>query len=246
MRHAFIYFNVPAGIFRRLSRAILISTALILAGSMVSAAHGQAADQDLADANVSDPERQQETLDWLDKYMTDSALMRAEEVAKIRTAITQMTPSQLERWLGQTRQLREYVESPQWQETRKWLQGFLKVQAIYSDQEIQQFREQLFNADAEQMLAMLQRIQAKHESMVWMHQASDKSRQLDVKARNASVARQDAATKTARTAAARSNPLFGSAGNASRGAKPNSGYRIPGPLIDSRTVAQWSVFRGIW
>ena len=83
-----------------------------------------------------------------------------------------MSPSQLERWSVQTRQLREYVESPQWQTTKKWLHSFLKVQAIYSDKELQEFRQKLFDADADQLLVMLQQIQAKHESMVWMQQAS--------------------------------------------------------------------------
>jgi hypothetical protein len=159
-----------------------------------------------------------------------------------------MTPSQLDRWLAQTRQLREYVSSPQWQETRAWLRGFLKVQAIYSDQEIQEFRQKLFDADPDELLAMLQKIQAKHESMVWMHQASQQSRQMAVDARASQVARQDAVNNAARQAAAsaRQAPLFGSTGGASGGRPRDSGYRVPAPLINSRTVAQWTAFMGVW
>ena len=167
----------------------------------ICAACGQATGQDLADTNLSDAKHQQETLDWLDKYLTDSDLMLPGAAAKIRAAVAQMSPSQAERWSVQTKQLREYVESPQWQTTKRWLHSFLKVQAIYSEKELQEFRQKLFDADADQLLAMLQQIQAKHESMVWMHQASGKTRQMDVQARNTAVARQDAANSAARTTA---------------------------------------------
>jgi hypothetical protein len=244
MRNASLRHRASAKTICLLSAPILLATTL--AWSPVGSAYGQAPTQDLADANLSDPDRQRETLDWLDTYMTGSDLMSRDDVAKIRAAVVQMSPSQLERWLKQTRDLRAYVESPQWQDTKKWLNGFLKVQAIYSDKEIQEFRQQLFDADPEQMLAMLQRIQAKHESMVWMHQAAGKSRETDLQARNAMVARQDAANNAARTAAATQSALFGNVGNFARSSKPDSGYSIPGALINSRTMAQWTVFQGMW
>jgi hypothetical protein len=208
-------------------------------------AYGQAAGQDATDANLSAAERQPETLDWLDKYLADSDLMLPGTVAKIRATVEQMSPSQLERWSVQTRQLREYVESPQWQTTKKWLHSFLKVQAIYSDKELQEFRQKLFDADANQLLAMLQQIQAKHESMVWMQQASQQSRQMGMQARNTTVARQDAANK-AQARAPSPVPLFGNAGGAGTVRKRDSGYRVPGPLVDSRSVAAWEVWRAAW
>jgi hypothetical protein len=215
---------------------------------MVTTAWGQQPAVDLADEKVSDDERLRETLDWLDKYMSDSQLAPPGAFEKVRAVVAQLTPSQLEQWLIQTRRLRQYIESPEWQETRQWLRGYLKVQAVYSEQEIQSFRQRLFNADPDELLAMLQQIQAKHESMVWMHQASTQSRSMDVQARNARVARQDAANAAAMQAAAqRSAPLFGNAMNAGAAArKPDSGYRVPGPLIDSMTVARWTAFAGAW
>ncbi len=198
-------------------------------------------------AQTAEDERA-ETLAWLDQYLSQSDLLDPKTLVQIRAAVKQMTPSQLDRWLAQTRQLREYVSSPQWQETRAWLQGFLKVQAIYSDQEIQEFRQKLFNANPDELLAMLQKIQAKHESMVWMHQASQQSRQMAVSARERQIARQDAANNAAQqaAAAARQTPLFGSTGGAAGGRPRDSGYQIPGPLINSRMMAQWTAFMGVW
>jgi hypothetical protein len=171
--------------------------------------------------------------------------MREEDVVKIRQAIAQMTPSQLEQWLQQTRKLREYVESDEWQQTKQWLRGFLRVQNIYSDKEIEQLRKDILNADAEQMLEILREIQEKHDNLVRMHQASEKGRQLQVQQRNQSVARQEAAMRAARSSTSRSVPLFGSTAGSSAGRKKSSGYRVPGPLITSRQVARGVVRREV-
>jgi hypothetical protein len=245
MENLFIQHGIGTGKCDRRSRSILLMSTGVLALCVTCAAYGQASGQDLADANLSVAERQQQTLDWLNKYLADSDLAQPGTIDQIRAAIEKMSPSQLERWLAQTKQLREYVESPQWQSTKKWLHSFLKVQAIYSDKELQEFRQKLFNADADEMLALLQQIQARHESMVSMHELAAKTRQMDLQARNASVARQDAANK-ARPSTGGAVPLFGNAGGAGTGRKPDSGYRVPGPLIDSRTVAAWEVWRNAW
>jgi hypothetical protein len=225
-----------------------MSLLLIGGSNPLTTAWGQQSTVDLADEKVSDNERLRETLDWLDKYMVDSDLASPGSIEKVRATVAQLTPSQLEQWLIQTRRLRQYIESPEWQETRKWLRGYLKVQAVYSKEEIQAFRQRLFNADPDELLAMLQQIQAKHESMVWMHQASTQARSMDLKARNQRVARQDSINaNAAQVAAQRSAPLFGNAMNAGgAGRKQDSGYRVPGPLIDSRSVASWAAFAGAW
>ncbi len=228
--------------------SLLLSLLLVGEPGTITTVSGQQPTVDLADEKVSDSERLSETLDWLDKYMADSDLAPPGSFEKVRAVVAQLTPSQLEQWLIQTRRLRQYIESPEWQETKQWLRGYLKVQAVYSEQEIQSFRKRLFDADPNELLAMLQQIQAKHESMVWMHQASTQSRSMSVQARNAQVARQDSVNAAAtQAAAARSAPLFGNAMNAGSAArKPDSGYRVPGPLIDSMSVARWATFAGAW
>ncbi len=224
----------------RIAKGILLATPLLLLFH-ASVAFAQDPSKDLSDPSLTSAERKEATRLWLDKYLTDSELMRTEDITKIREAVERMSPSQLERWLQSTEQLREYVESPQWQETKRWLKGFLRVQAIYSDAEIQQLRNDILNADADQMLAIMKRIQAKHESLVWMHQASEQTRAADVKQRNTNVAQQAAAASRSRSSSTANVPLFGS--GAAKGQKPSKGYQPPGPLINSRDVARATVWR---
>ncbi len=226
------------------NRTILALAAWLLVATVTSIANAQITAKGLTDPNLTDSERKQATMLWLDKYLTDSELMRKEDTAKIHQAVSNMSPSQLRQWLQSTRELAEYVESPQWQETKRWLRNFLRVQAMYSDKEIEKLRSDILNADANQMLAILKRIHAKHASLTWMHQASEKSRAMAVKQRNASVAKQASAVASARSSGSSSAPLFGA--GFSKGQKPSKGYRPPAPLITSRDVARATVWSEVW
>jgi hypothetical protein len=225
------------------SQAICLTAALLavtLVTGPTAILRAQITEVDPSRPDLTDAERKEATLLWLDKYLADSALMSEQNTAKIRQAVEQMSPTQLEQWLQQTAKLREYVESPEWQDTKVWLRSFLRVQNMYSDKEIQQLRNEILNADAQQMLDILERIQAKHESMVWMKQASNQARAVELKQRNAAVAKQSAAASKRRGSSA-SMPLFGQ--GMAKGKKPSKGYRPPGPLITSREVARATVWR---
>jgi len=87
----------------------------------------------------------------------------------------------------------------------------------------------------------MKRIQAKHESMTWMHQASQQTRAVEVTNRNANVAQQAAAASRSRSSSTANVPLFGS--GVAKTQKPSKGYRPPGPLINSRDVARATVWR---
>lgn len=220
---------------------LVLGVAVVAAMILTTAAWGQ----DLIDdANLPIQERRDLTLRWLDQYLTESDLLRKEDMDRIKAGVEQLTPSQLELWLGQTKDLREFVESPKWQDTKVWLREFMRVQKMYSDAEIARLRAELVNADAPQMLAILKRIQAKHDSMVWMHQASDKSRQLSMRTREENIAAQEAAAAALRNPAApaASQPAVAQSG----GTRTRSGYQVPSSLIMSRQVARAEVWAQAW
>jgi hypothetical protein len=228
----------------RSTRWLLICSALTL---LVAPCWAQVGDRRFSDDNLTDAERRETTLLWLDSFLTESNLLRQEDISKIREAVSQMSPSQLREWLEQTKQLREYVESEQWQETKQWLREFLRVQAVYSDEELQKLRDEIVQADADQMLAILKRIQAKHDALVWMHQAAQRNRQVEVAERDAHVAQQSAAADAARaSAAAVGGPLYGGGAAGGGARRPSVGYTVPRPLIDSREMSRAAVWSELW
>jgi hypothetical protein len=194
------------------------------------------------DANLTDEQRRDLTLRWLDRFLTESDLLKKEDFLKIRQAVEQMPSSQLQQWLEQTKTLREYVESDRWQTTKRWLREFLRVQNMYSESEMQQLRNEILNANAAQMLVIMKRIQDRYDRLVWMHQAAKKSREIAVRERDLSIAEQQAAAAVARAASAQSQPPVVDAG----GGKDTRGYSVPRSLITSRETARVSVWWEMW
>ena len=235
--------SVTRSIVRRFAAVVMVPVFIGLMFSLATSARGQLTD----DANLPIEERREMTLQWLDRYLTESELLRKEDMDKIRAGVAQMSPSQLEQWLAQTKDLRAYVEGEKWQETKTWLRGFLRVQAMYTDAEIQKLRNDLVNADAAQMLVILKRIQAKHDSLVWMHDAAEKSRQIAVLHRDATMAAQEVAQAVAGAYRTGDVPLFGNPqAGVPRGNRNKSGYQAPGSLINSRDMSRATVWAEVW
>ncbi|MCU0959051.1 MAG: hypothetical protein MUF48_03005 [Pirellulaceae bacterium] len=228
---------------RRIGASVLVWATLVLGGWGLPSAFAQLAD----DPSLTLSERRELTLQWLDRYLTESDLLRPTDMAKIREAVLQMAPSQLEQWLAETKDLRAYVESEKWQATRRWLREFLRVQAMYSDAEIQQLRDQIVRADAAQMLAILKRIQSKHDSLMWMHDAAEKSRQIAVMSRDENHALQQAQAAAMRESRRTDTQLFGSSSaGADNAARNRQGFQPFGALVNSRELAVMSTWREAW
>jgi hypothetical protein len=198
-------------------------------------------------SGLTDVERRESTLRWLDAFLTETSLLRPEDMAQIREAVAGMSTSQLEQWLAQTKTLREYVEGEAWQRTKTWLREFLRVQNVYGEDELQRLRDQLVNAEADQMLAILKQIQARHDRLAWMHNAAEQKREFAVRGRDFSVAEQQAANRAARAAAPLELPPVGDTTAAAPGInRVPRGTVIPSPLINSRDVARMAVWSEIW
>ena len=198
-------------------------------------------------ARAQEPQADQQdlrgvALDWLDNYLTKQVLLKREDVAKIRQTVSQMSPSQLEDWLNRTVKVRDFLESDEWQETNAWLREFLRVQAIYSDDEISELKDRIAAADPDELLDILEDIERKHRSLRSMHSASERNRQASLKARESTIKQQEAAAKAARKSYGGSRPLFGnSQGHAANKYTASKGYRPPPPLVTSREVAREAV-----
>ncbi len=188
-----------------------------------------------------------EALNWLDEYLTSQVLLKKEDSARIRETVSQMSPSQLQDWLEKTQKIRAFLESDDWQDTNTWLREFLRVQAIYSDEEIETLKDKISKADPDELLEILEDIEAKHNSLRSMHRASNQNRQAELKARDAMIKQQSAAAAAARKSSGGSRPLFGSTqGKAANKYTASKGYRPPRPLITSNEVAREAVQRQVF
>ena len=235
------------GVFSLRQQVVWLTVALTFGLFLASRTHAQVAGGVPGFSGMTDAERRESTLSWLDSFMTETSLLRPEDMSQIRDAVAGMSTSQLDQWLAQTKALREYVESEAWQRTKTWLRVFLRVQNVYGEDELQRLRDQLVNADADQMLAILKQIQARHDRLVWMHAAAEQKREFAVRGRDFSVAEQQAANRAARAAApVELPPVDGTEGTPVDIDRTPPGTAIPSPLINSRDVSRMAVWSEIW
>ena len=79
-------------------------------------------------------------LEWIEDYRKEQVLFHDDDIARLQKELAEDTPEEAIKWWQRTASMREALESPQWQETREWLREFLKVQAIFSDEEVDELR----------------------------------------------------------------------------------------------------------
>ena len=188
-----------------------------------------------------------QTLDWLDNYIKVQVLFDPKDIEAVRTSVAQMTPDELHRWLEETKQLRADLDSPGWRGTRAWLKKFLAVQAIYSDEQIAQFRDEAKEAAKEspqKFQTILVDVEEKRASVA---RGAANDRQLREQMNTISRAyRQDQFAQ--REAARRQAAQFGSGAASGRSAPVPQKTRVgpPPPLVNSLDVARWSVMQNFW
>ena len=97
----------------------------------------------------------QTALNWLSDFQKKQVLFNDREITRIRQKLVDAPPERVEQWLAETKDVRQILDSPEWQETRAWLKEFLKVQAIYSDKELAEFRDKALTGPPQDLKKML-------------------------------------------------------------------------------------------
>jgi hypothetical protein len=243
--------------------SLAFAIGLLLAAVSVGAEQDDQGDRATDPASNAEYQREmREALDWLDRYLTTEVLFDRQDIARIREEVAEMSPDQLREWLDRTRQIRARLESPEWARTREFLRDFLSKQAMYSDEEIEEFRKNAAEMSPEELTELLDRVEEKHASISGMFKASEEKRADSVEsrrkameiekerrkaaldARDRYVKQQASAQSSAARYASRSNkPLFGSTQSQAVRARPT--YRPYAPLITSREVAHETVRRSV-
>ena len=110
---------------------------------------------------------------------------------------------------------------------------FLKVQAIWSDEEIEEISNSIPDMNDDELMDLMQKIRDKHRTLRWMHSASNVHRKATV---NITQGLQQQSAEARKMAARSSVNRGGSSGTVTPRPHTSKGYRVPGPLIG----------RGVW
>jgi len=121
---------------------------------------GAALTVDGAEAAAGSPESpNHRAVAWLDRFASEQVLYRDQDIAVIRKEMVEASREKAQQWLDATAEVRRTIESPEWQETRKWLSRFLNVQAIYTDEEVADFHKKVMAATPAELGRMMREIE---------------------------------------------------------------------------------------
>lgn len=217
-----------------MSVALVLSIGVWMSPSTVA----QEADADAADAKVT-------ALKWIDSYREAQVLFHKEDMDRLHKKLATATPEQAAGWLKETKDIRNALDSQEWQETRVWLKEFLKVQAIYTKEQIEHFREEAKEAakkSPEKFKELLMDVENKRAKLISGAATSARLRQQKLAVAEAYRKEEAAARDAARIAAAKQAEVR----SAPQSVQKRPERQRPPQLIDSLDVARWSVMRGFW
>ena len=234
-------------------------TARVLAGvcfALVFMVGSTGLAQEKAAAQTADDVKSQADVDkdtvlkWLDAYRKKQVLFHDEDIARLRKDLADDTADEARRWWARTAEIRAALDSTEWELTREWLREFLRVQAIYSDQEIDEFRNEATTTVQEgtpkefkEILADIERRRTR------LRQGSANARELrESQLEVVQAFRKEEAS--ARLAADRSRAAAAASFNTNTAGQQNVRPRAPRysrpPIVTSLDAARWSVMRGFW
>lgn len=192
----------------------------------------------------ADASAKKQALAWVDGYRGRQALFHDEDVAQLREKLNAGTEAEAKTWLEKTQEARQALDSERWQKTQQWLRQFLRVQAIYSDEQIEELRSETLDA-AKNSPAEFKKMLLEMENFrkAWTQGVTD-SKQLRKREEQVKLAYKKEVA--AERAAARKQAS--AKGNTVRPVKPakKAQYHRPPALIDSLDAARWSVMRSFW
>lgn len=227
--------------FGRRTWGLLAAVALTL--SLTQPLAAQTADAPSDGGNLK---AREEALAWIDKFGGDTVLFHEADVKKVRDRLAKATPEQAQEWLDRTAEMRAALDSPEWKETQKWLKQFLRVQAIYSDEQIDAMRKEVLAAaeagETDKFKDMLDEIENRRSQLA---QGAATSAQLrDQQVKLVEAFKQQAMEERAAMRQSEAQAL--AAAPANNPPVQRREYVRPAPLVTSLDVARWSIMRNFW
>jgi len=197
----------------------------------------------LAAEDAKPAEVKQQALAWLDEFAKEEVLFSQKDLEKLRAKVASMSDEEAAAWWKKSAQERELLDSEQWQETRDWLREFLKVQAIYSDEQIRYFQSEAFAKAVKsprELKDIMAEITARRKALAAGARQSAQTRAQLVATIEAFTQEQ----VQARAARVAQTPPLPSVPAPAIVRQPEAPYNEP--LVTSLDVARWSVLRSIF
>lgn len=252
LQHVFPGNPLPCGLHRHavacgsiswFSAGAVLTTLMLL--SFVADV-GRAADKSPPRKDAPAKDAQAEAIRWIDNFAKDQVLFSKKDVERLRKEVAEFTPEEAQAWLERTQEVREALDSTDWLRNRLWLKDFLEVQAIYSDEQIAEFREEAKQAAREspkKFKQMLAEIDKERKKLLGGAATDAQLREQQLHLVNA-YRQQEAAARQAALKAAAKQPRSGTSNK--KPAPPNKTARRTRPLIDSMDAARWTIMRDLW
>jgi hypothetical protein len=203
-----------------------------------------AADGAEAAAAASPKTPNQKALAWLDHFAVKQVLFHDKDIARLRKKMVEAPAEKAQQWLDETAGLRRKLDSPEWQKTRKWLGEFLKVQAIYSDKQVEEFTQKAMTAKPAEIAKMMRKIEGERSTLASNATESAQRRQQTMAINKAFQQEQSAQRHAARRAASQAPKTGGTKVTGKPSYAQRSVSQNP-PLVSSLGVARMAVYRGL-
>jgi hypothetical protein len=125
-------------------------------------------------------EQRQKVLRWLESHLGNEVVLKPDGLSALIEKVRSLSDEEFTQWYQETHRLRAIVQSPEWLETRQWMREFLAAQAIYSDEELEQFRVDIARMTPDEVTEVIERIGRKRQSLIWARRASQRNRRASL------------------------------------------------------------------
>lgn len=125
---------------------------------------------------VVEQSQRAQALAWLQQLASHPVLLDRADVDRLMEQMSELPEATVWRWWRDSGSLRDRWQSDEWQQTQRWLQEFLAVQAVYPPAELARFREALTNLTADELLTVLDHFQAVYLQRMRRQAATDEMR----------------------------------------------------------------------
>lgn len=121
-----------------------------------------------------------EALGWVEKYANRQALFAPADLQELKQRLQTLPPAAVNRWLDQSRDLRERLASEEWMSTDRWLGQFLAAQSVYTPADLAKFQHRLARLPSYQLPLVLDHFQLVREERQRQRSSMAQHRQLSL------------------------------------------------------------------